>query len=157
MFGFSPWGTATPGEVRGAVTGNGSVTIGMSDAYGAAYVIAPTTSTPVAVMDLGSRSVGVSIDSATIPYYPDPRSPSDVSLYGIQICDLPAAETVTSVVSVTASPSDLVVGTPQLYGLVIQYLISGGTSGVEYTLTTVFRSSSGETYSRSAILYTVQR
>lgn len=64
------------------------------------------------------------------------KQPSENILYDFEFADkMATAETVASVVSVTATPTGLTVGATAFSGTIAQVRLSGGTTGTEYLVT----------------------
>lgn len=75
------------------------------------------------------------------------KQPSESRLYTMEFAaNLASGETLTSVSSVTASPSGLdLSATPSVSGTKAQQRIASGTAGVQYKVTFVVVTSAGNT------------
>ena len=74
------------------------------------------------------------------------KQPGESRLYTMDFsANMSSAETLASVVSVTADTVGITIGTPVYSGKNAQVRISGGTSGAQHKLTWVVTTSSGNT------------
>lgn len=82
------------------------------------------------------------------------KQPSENRLYTMDFyANMAVGETVTAVVSVTASPSGLTITDPATFsGTTASQRISGGASGVSYKVTFVVDTSSGNRLEGEGIL-----
>lgn len=76
------------------------------------------------------------------------KYPAEVRTYVFdfsQMDEIVAGDTISSITSVTASPSGLTVGTSQISGSDINVVLSSGTSGTTYTVSCIIVTSSNAT------------
>jgi hypothetical protein len=60
-----------------------------------------------------------------------------------QMDEIAGGDTISSVTSITASPSGLTIGSNEIVGGTVEVVLSGGASGTTYTVTCIIQTSSG--------------
>ena len=74
------------------------------------------------------------------------KQPAESRLYAMDFsANMAAADTISSITSVTATPTGLTLGTAAVSGQRVQFRISSGTGGTQYKITVVIVTSAGDT------------
>ena len=85
--------------------------------------------------------------------YFDPKDPVDQATFNFNWgAWINGADPVASVTSVTANPSGLTIGVPALNSNIVSVVLSGGTSGINYTVSCQITTQGGTVAKRSGIL-----
>jgi hypothetical protein len=87
------------------------------------------------------------------------KDPADDLTFGLDFGSqmIVDTDTVASITSCTATPDGLTIRNTALVGNIVIFRAIGGTSGFQYTVTVVIETTSGNTYSRSALLNVISR
>jgi len=115
---------------------------------------------------LGSRieaTITIPLDKRTITIpggtalpgflYFDPKDPVDQATFNFNWSAwINGSDPVLTVNSVSASPSGLTIGTPSLNSNIVSVILSGGTAGINYTVSCQVTTVGGTVAKRSGIL-----